>query len=89
MSKDYTLKELQSGIDSDRIEWSDSSNLPEHRGNRSGLPMHFEFPALCRMADLLKCVYCDRERMFAAFPRGFVVKMAGTRYSTLEIVPKQ
>lgn len=88
MSTDYTLTELQAGIDSDNIEWSDSCNLPASRGDKNGLPNRFEFPALCRMADIIKRTMPSRPVMRSLYPNGFIVKMETSYYSTLQIIAK-
>jgi hypothetical protein len=88
MKQDYTLTELQDGIDSTDIVWSDSSNLPIHKGDSKGLPQGFEFPALCKMASIIKMTYPTRPIMEKLFPKGFIIKMETSSYSTFQIISK-
>lgn len=75
---DYTLAELQAGIDSDTIAF----------GGRSQLPERFEFPALCRMASIMRRLEPNRAAFAYHFPRGFIVTMTTPHYSSLSIVSK-
>lgn len=85
---EYTLAELQKGIDSNDMTWGDSSNLERSRGDRNGLPNGFEFTALCRMASIISRTYPNRPIMEQLYPNGFIVKMTTASYSTLTIVAK-
>lgn len=78
MKNDYTLKELQKGIDSNDIEW----------GERDRLPNRFEFPALCRMAWITHRTEPRKEVLEKLFPNGFIIQMESAEYSTMRIFPK-
>jgi hypothetical protein len=76
--KDYNLEELKQGIDSNNIRWDERSNYP----------MGFEFSALVRMAHILHMTDPNKTAFEAQFPKGFIVKMKHSNYSSLEIIPK-